>query len=99
MEYAQLSEHADGREWAHCKTVGTTWPRIVVTAQSLPAQPLGEADCPHHLVGVPGCDINELKQYPGTATVSVSMDVSASVESDFEALVSMAVKLLGARSK
>ena len=54
-------------------TVGTTWQRIVATAQSLPAQPLGGADRRRHLAGVPGCDINELKQYPGTATVSVGL--------------------------
>jgi hypothetical protein len=46
-----------------------------------------------------GCDLSELKPYPGTATVSVGFDVSALVEFDFEALASMAEKVLGSRSK
>jgi hypothetical protein len=59
------------------------------------------ADCPRHPRPecLRGCDVNELKHYPGTATVSVGLDVSTSVESDFEALVSMVGKVLGARSK
>ena len=83
-----------------CKTVGATPLRIVATALIEPPPNLSGADSRvtwSECLG--GCDINELKQYPGTATVSVGLGRIRFSRIGFRSTCFDGGRMLGARSK